>query len=221
VATLPAPAALRLQRPSWRDGRLVAGVLLVLLATALGAKLIASADDTVPMYAAVTALVPGQPVTPQQLRRVDVQLGADVTAYARADRVLSSDTYALREVRAGELLPVSALGTRASVGVEPVTVPVDSGSAASLQSGSVVDVWVNARDPASAAPRYLKPVLVLRSSTVARVPDAKSALSGATGTASIQIMVSSEKVQQLIGSVDQGAKVTLVPVAGSPLKASS
>ena len=119
------------------------------------------------------------------------------------------------------LLPLCAVGSRAMVSVEPVTVPVDSGAAAALLPGSVVDVWVNSRDPSSAAPRYLKPQLVLRSSTVARVPDAKSSLSGGSGTASIQIMVTSQRVQQLIGAVDQGAKVTLVPVAGSALKASS
>jgi len=197
------------------------GVLLVLLATALGARVIASADDTVPMYAASSTLVPGEPVEPDQLRRVDVQLGSDLGAYVRADRSLAPDTYALREVRAGELLPLSALGPRSMVGVKPVTVPVDSGAAAALVPGSVVDVWVNQRDPASAAPRYLKPQLTLQAAAVARVPDPKSALAGATGSASVQVMVPSERVQQLIGAVDQGAKVTLVPVPGSQLKAST
>ncbi len=221
MAVLPAPVAHRLRRPSWKDGRLLAGVLLVLLATALGARVIASADDTVPMYAASSTLVPGELVGPDQLRRVDVQLGSDVGAYVRADRRLPPDSYALREVRAGELLPLSALGPRSMVGVKPVTVPVDSGAAAALVPGSVVDVWVNQRDPASAAPRYLKPQLTLQAAAVARVPDPKSALAGATGTASVQVMVPSERVQQLIGAVDQGAKVTLVPVPGSPLKAST
>lgn len=220
MAVLPTPVAARLQRPSWRDGRLIIGVLLVLLATALGARVISSADDTVPMYAASTTLVPGEPVTPDEVRRVDVQLGADLGSYVRADHTLAADTFALREVRAGELLPRSALGSRSMIEVKPVTVPIDSGAAAALVPGSVVDVWVNERDPASAAPRYRKPQLALQAAAVARVPDAKSALSGATGTASVQIMVGSDKVQQVIAAVDQGAKVTLVPVAGSQLKAS-
>lgn len=221
MTALPTPTAGRLQRPSWRDGRLVVGILLVLLATALGAKVVASADDTTPVYAAAATLVPGEPVGPGDLRRVDVQLGADRSAYVAADHDLSADTYAVREVRAGELLPRSALGSRASVGVKPVSVPVDSGSASVLVAGSIVDVWVNSRDPASAAPRFLKPQLALQAAAVARVPDATTGLAGATGTASVQVMVGADQVQSVIAAVDQGAKVTLVPVAGSPLRAPS
>jgi len=71
MAELPKPTAARLRKPSWRDSRLVVGLVLVLLSMAIGAKVIASADDTVPMYAAAAALVPGQPVDPEgrQTRR--------------------------------------------------------------------------------------------------------------------------------------------------------
>ena len=44
------------------------GVVLVLLSMTVGAKAIAAADDTVPMYAAVASLVPGQPVTQHDVR---------------------------------------------------------------------------------------------------------------------------------------------------------
>ena len=112
MAELPRPTAARLKQPSWRDTRLVVGVVLVLLSMAIGAKAIAAADDTVPMYAAVARLVPGQPVTQSDVRRVDVQLGADRARYVVADHDIAPDTFALRDVRPGELLPTSALGTR-------------------------------------------------------------------------------------------------------------
>jgi hypothetical protein len=63
MAELPKPTAARLRKPSWRDSRLVVGLVLVLLSMAIGAKVIASVNDTVPMYAAAAALVPGQPVS--------------------------------------------------------------------------------------------------------------------------------------------------------------
>ena len=72
---LPRPTAARLQRPSWRDVRLVVGVVLVLLAVTLGAVVVAAADDTTPVYAVTAGLVPGQVVTQQDVRRVDVRLG--------------------------------------------------------------------------------------------------------------------------------------------------
>jgi len=220
MAELPKPTATRLQRPSWRDSRLVVGVVLVLLSMTVGAKALAAADETVPMYAAAASLVPGQPVTQKDVKRVDVQLGVDRSRYLTADHDIAADTFALRDVRPGELLPASALGTRAAVDLKPVSVPVDDGGAAQLTAGSVVDVWVNAKDSTSAPEKYGKPVKTLEAAPVARTPDARgSGLGDASGTTAVQIMVPEASVQALIAAIDQGAKITLVPVSGSPTKA--
>ena len=42
----------RLRRPTWKDSRLLVGLLLVLLSTALGGFVVSRAEDTVPVYAA-------------------------------------------------------------------------------------------------------------------------------------------------------------------------
>ena len=220
MAELPKPTAARLRKPSWRDSRLVFGVVLVLLSMAIGGKVIAAADDTVPMYAAAVSLVPGQPVTQKDVKRVDVQLGADRGRYVAADHDIASDTFALRDVRPGELLPTSALGKRADINLKPVSVPVGGGSAAQLAVGSIVDVWVNAKDPSSAAEKYGNPVKTLEAAPVVRTPDtAGGGLGAASGTTAVQIMVPEARVQALIAAIDQGAKITLVPVPGSPPKA--
>jgi hypothetical protein len=220
MAELPKPTAARLRPPSWRDTRLVVGVVLVLLSTAIGAKVIAAAGDTVPMYAAAASLVPGQPVTQGDVKRVDVQLGADRSSYVAADHNIAPDTFALRAVRPGELVPISALGPRSEVNLKPVSVPVDSGGAAQLDSGSIVDVWVNAKVTSSASERYGKPVKTLEAAPVVRRPDPGGGGLGAiSGTTAVQIMVPEASVQALIAAVDQGAKITLVPVPGSPTKA--
>jgi hypothetical protein len=220
MAELPKPTATRLKKPSWRDTRLVVGVVLVLLSMTVGAKVIAVADDTVPMYAAAVSLVPGQPVGQSDVRRVDVQLGVDRYRYVAADHDIAPDTFALREVRPGELLPTSALGTRAVIGLKPVSVPVDGGGAAQLAAGSVVDVWVNAKDPSSAAEKYGDPVRTLESAPVARTPDATGGgLGAASARTAVQIMVPEASVRALIAAIDQGAKITLVPVPGSPARA--
>ena len=220
MAELPKPTAARLRKPSWRDSRLVVGVVLVLLSMAIGAKVIASADDTVPMYAAAASLVPGQPVTQRDVKRVDVQLGADRSKYVAADQDIASGTFALRDVSPGELLPRSALGTKADINLKPVSVPVDGGGAAQLAAGSIVDVWVNAKDPSSAAEKFGNPVKTLEAAPVVRTPDTSGGgLGGASGTTAVQIMVPEASVQALIAAIDQGAKITLVPVPGSPTKA--
>jgi len=220
MAELPKPIAARLHRPSWRDSRLVIGVVLVLLSMTVGAKAIAAADDTVPMYAAAVSLVPGQPVTQSDVKRVDVQLGVDRSRYMAADHDIAPDAFALRDVRPGELLPTSALGSRAAIDLKPVSVPVDGGGAVQLAAGSVVDVWVNAKDPSSATAKYGKPVKTLQAAPVARTPDTgEGGLSAASGTIAVQIMVPEVRVQALIAAIDQGAKITLVPVPGSPTRA--
>ena len=53
MAELPRPTAARLRQPAWRDTRLVVGVVLVLLSMAIGAKVVAAADDTVPMLSLI------------------------------------------------------------------------------------------------------------------------------------------------------------------------
>jgi len=220
MAELAKPTATRLRKPSWRDTRLIVGVVIVILSMTVGAKAIAAADDTLPMYAAVSALVPGQPVTQRDVRRVEVQLGADRVRYVAADHDIAPDTVALREVRPGELVPSSALGPRSAIDLKPVSVPVDSGDATALAAGSVVDVWVNARDRSSAVPSYGKPVKTLEAAPVARTPDTTGGgMGAAAGTTAVQIMVPEAGVEALIAAIDQGAKITLVPVPGSPSKA--
>jgi len=222
MVDLPKPTAVRLQRPSWRDTRLAVGVVLVLLSMAIGAKVIASADDTVPMYAAVASLVPGQPVTQSDVKRVDVQLGSDRGRYVAADHDIAPDTFALREVRPGELLPTSALGKRGDINLKPVSVPVDSGAATQLAVGSIVDVWVNARLTSSTSEKYGSPVKTIEATPVVRTPETSGGgLGAASGKTAVQIMVPEAGVQALIAAIDQGAKITLVPVPGSPGKAGS
>jgi len=219
MAELPKPTATRLRQPSWRDTRLVVGVVLVLLSVAIGARVVAAADDTVPMYAAAASLVPGQPVTQGDVKRVDVQLGTDRVRYVVADHDIAPGTFALREVRPGELLPASALGTTSDISLKPVSVPVDSGAAAQLAEGSIVDVWVNTRIASSAVEKYGNPVMTLEGAAVVRVPETGNGLGSGSGKTAVQIMVPQEGVQALIAAIDQGARITLVPVPGSPRKA--
>ena len=150
MSDLPAPTASRLRAPSWRDSRLLVGVLLVLVSTVAGAVVVARADERVPVFAAASPVAPGERVTADDLTVVDVQLGDGAAAYLPADRPLADDTYALRPLRPGELVPAAGVGTAAEVGVQQVALLVDATSAAALSAGSVVDVYVNRPEEGSA-----------------------------------------------------------------------
>src|SRR4029078_1651576 len=126
---LAVPSAARLQRPRWRDARLVIGVVLVLSSAVLGSLVVARAADRVPVYAAGRPLVPGQRLSQADLTPVRVQLGAQAAGYLSARRALGRGRVVPRDVRPGELVPAASVGSQAQVTVQPVTVSVEPGSA--------------------------------------------------------------------------------------------
>jgi hypothetical protein len=217
VSDLPAPKATRLQRTAWRDARMLIGLVLVLASVAVGSTVVAAADDRVAMYAARDALVPGQPVSADDLVRVDVQLGAQGDRYLSAGAELAPERFVLREVAAGELVPAVAIGGREQVSVQALTLSVDAGSVAALAVGSRVDVYVNPADPdATGANAFTGPVLALEGVSVSSLPKTSGGLSGgAGGDRPVQVMAPTERIKDIIGQVDDGARVTLVPAPGS------
>lgn len=216
VGELPTPTAKRLQKPSWRDTRLLVGVVLVLLATAVGAKVIGAADDRVAMYAAAQTLKPGDRLTTDNLKPVDVQLGDAGAVYLSATAALAPDRFAVRQVPQGELVPMDAIGSQADVSVQPVTIVVDANSATSLRVGSVVDVWVSERDTATTQERYLDAKLSLERVSVGAVPSDQSRFGAAAASAAVQVLVPRARVQAVIAASDKRSRFTLVPVPGSP-----
>jgi hypothetical protein len=214
VAQLPEPTAKRLQRPSWRDPRLLVGIVLVLLGTAVGARIIATADDTVPMYAAATAIRPGDHLTSDNLRRVDVQLGNETSRYLSARSAVPDDSYALRDIPEGELVPASAVGNGGAVAVQPVTVEVDASAARALPPNAVVDVWVSPRDPQSTQERYLDARLAIERVTVNPVNQDSGRFGAASSTMAVQLRVPRDKVAEVIAAMDKQSRFTLVPVPG-------
>lgn len=215
MSELPSRPANRLRKPSWRDTRLLAGILLVIVCAVAGSVVVARADDRVPVYAAATVLVPGEALTPDKLTRVEVQLGAGMAGYLGATQILPTPAYVLREVRPGELVPRSALGGLADVGLQPVTLDVDATSASSLVRGSVVDIYVNPPKPGSNE-EYAGPELALKAVPVAVEPTTKTGFGRAgTQTTPISVMVPTDKVAALVGHIDDGSKITVVPVPGT------
>lgn len=212
---LPAPRAGRLQRPSWRDGRLIAGVLLVLLAMITGALTLQHFNHSVTVLQASHTLEPGDPLGTADVKAVEVRLDSP-------QRYLSSiptdgSGRVVREVRAGELIPRTAVGNAAALQVRAIAVPVTGASAATLERGSSVDVWVSERQSdATGTTSYKAPQRLLERVSVASVPSSGGGLSGATGDPAVQVMVPQDQVAALLAAMNSGGKVDLVPVsAGS------
>lgn len=215
MTELASPSAKRLQRPSWRDSRLVVGLLLVVVAATLGAKAVASADDRVPVWVAASNLVAGDKVEEASFARADVRLADGMNGYLAADAPPPTGSFMLRDVRAGELVPASAVGGADSVDVQRVTVRADAMSTTGLARGSRVDVFVTPKTSTqSDAATTTRTKKVLESAAVAAVLTSTGGF-GSGSMTSVQIYVPSDKVQPLVEAVDADAKLTLVPAVGA------
>lgn len=138
------PAAARTRSPGWRDPRLWVGIAIIAASVLIGARVYASADDTVQVWALADDVEAGQTLDPGQLVSRRVHLSDDELAlYLAVDEELPADLTLQRPVGAGELLPRGALGASPLAGTVDVSLPVDPLRVpGSLAPGSVVDVWL-------------------------------------------------------------------------------
>ena len=111
----------------------------------LGARVLATADDTVPVWGARTALVSGQLLSRDDLVPVQVRFPEAGAAdrYVAAGGDLPEGLLLTRDVGAGELLPRAATTQGPAEELVEVPVPVPAvGIPSSVEVGSRVDVWV-------------------------------------------------------------------------------
>ncbi len=167
------PTAGRLASPRWLDGRLVLGVLLVLISVLVGAKVLASADTSQQVWVATHDLAPGTVLIDDDLRLGKVRLFTTGDGYLSGDKPVGY--VVLRGVGADELLPRLAVTTpEAQVRLRAVTVPVPTGHLPpDLAHGQQVDLYVTPSEAtarrAGNAPGAFTPRLVLKGVVVDRV----------------------------------------------------
>lgn len=211
AADVPAgPRPRRVRPPRWLDLRLVLGVLLVLGAVLLGARVVSAADATVPVWAAAGDLAAGTALTADDLVAVDVRLDGAAHAYL-ATGTRPDGRRLNRAVRAGELVPRSALEQPAEL--VAVALPVQAGFVPpGLARGQLVDVYAMA-DPAAGATRVadgsVTPV-VLRAPVQAVSGRSSGVLSTATSTVQVVVSVAAGDAAAVLGSIGGRPLVVVV-----------
>lgn len=184
---LPSSQASRLPRARWLDARLLVGVLLVVVSMAVGARVVAGADDSVAVWAAGRDLSAGSVLSSDDVVVERVRLLHGESAYLMASAPVVGRSVN-RPVARGELLAGSALRTRAADRLE-VSVPIRGGHfPADLERNEQVDVYLTPEltsEQKSKGTGCAEPRLVLPSVTVAAVRRADGRLgvssSGETG----------------------------------------
>ena len=169
------PPASRLTTPSWRDSRLVLGVLLIVVSVLVGAKVLSGADASQQVWVAAHDLAPGTVLTGEDLKLDRVRLFGTSERYLAGDKPVGYVVQ--RPIGEDELVARTALSDPGTDLVRrEVTVPVAAGHLSpDLAHGDVVDLYVTPSEATSrrlvaakAAAPYA-PQLVLRGVSIARV----------------------------------------------------
>ena len=144
VATV-SPKARRWRRSRWRDGRLAAGVLLMLVSVVVGARVVGGATES-QQWLALTRPVPaGHLLAAEDLTAVGAHLPSGAGGqYFTAEPAELVGRTVTRALAAGELLPSAAVATKAREAGRVLPLVVQAGRLPQLQAGDRVDVYVMA-----------------------------------------------------------------------------
>ncbi len=203
MTTLDAPA--RRKRGFWADARFFLGVVLIAASIAGVWFVIALAKQTTPVLAAVSTIVPGEVVSAEQLRIVDVALGAARDAYLAPD-ALAHGAVATRTIRAGELVPVSALGAAEAARTTRVVVRSSTDVPASVTAGSTVEVWAA---PRAEQGRFGAPVIVVADAVVVSVHRDDGMLG--RKAASLELVIPRADVAATLTAIAAESALSVVP----------
>lgn len=205
------PRASRLASPGWLDGRLVVGVLLVLVSVVVGARVLSSADRSTLVYAVTKDLAAGSILDADDLEQVRVRLFDSAQEYVAAGDPPVG--YVVRRgLGRGELLPRQALALpREDVDFREVTVPIDVGHLPpGLAAGAQVDVWVTPETVQADETAEEPPVdasgparLVLQGVTVLAVQADAGAFSGSTSIP-VVLQVRPREVASVVSAMSLG-----------------
>jgi hypothetical protein len=205
--------AARLRKPSWKDPRLLIGVLLVLASTAGVVALLASQDRTSDVYSARQDIAVGTALSPEDLVAVPVRLGDSTGAYLPVSEGIPENAVLTRLVTEGELVPAAAVGTADDLDRKPVGLSVKDPLPTGTAAGDRVDVWVSLRTDTNS---YDQPRLLLEAAEVSELTVDESAL-GASASTLVQVLVDDEAMPELLDALSNDARIAVVldPGAGS------
>ncbi len=212
ASELPAVRARRVKSPSWLDGRLVAGIVLVLLSVVVGAKVLASADHYDEVWAASRDLAPGTTLTASDVIVVRVRFHDHGGGYYSASSGSLVGRTTTVPLQAGDLIGTDAVPPKTPAPTRLVTVPVDKlhmprGDLRGIQVDLYVTVRHNAGQDVQARPQ-----LVLAGVTVSDTV-ADSGL-GSNGSGLV-LAVPSPYVHAVVAAAESGALDVVRVPAGS------
>lgn len=196
------------RRAFWADIRFVLGVVLI-TASILGVWLVVSAAGrTVPVLAAAGTIVPGDSITTDDLRTVEVAWSTVGETYLTPGELIEGRV-ATRTIAEGELVPLAALEDATAISVATVVVRSATDVPAAVSPGSGVEVWVTPIDAEGPA----VPRILVADATIAAISRDSSMLGGAA--ASLELVIPRSDIAAVLGAIADKATLSVVPSGGA------
>jgi hypothetical protein len=193
------------------DPRFVIGLALVAASVAGVFVVVAQADKSVAVYSASDTLSVGDSVDASDLVISRVRLEFQGDLYLTPDLLPDKGVVITRTVAKGELVPVSAVGSRTGETVTSVVVDVRGTLAGSIIPGSVVDVWAARAGEHS---QFGPPAVLVPQAAVVRVVES-SGLIAAGDSQSVEVLVPTDRVAAVLESIANSDAIALVPAYSS------
>ena len=196
----------RLKRPSWKDPRLLVGVLLVLVSVAGVTFLVGSADRTTEVFAAKDGIGVGERLTPENVIRAKVRLGDTEQHYITVADGLPQDVVAVQRIGKDQLVPRASVGSADRLDRKPVALNIAQTLPSQATAGARVDVWVAQPDAKNG---FSEPKLILPGAEIAEVTTGSTAL-GSSKTTVLMVLVEDKQLPALLGAQANDAKISVV-----------
>ena len=214
MALPPAPAPRRLSRPKWFNVRVVGGILLVIAAIVVGARVMAAGSQTAPVWAAERSLAAGTVIGAGDLAPVEVNLGESGGAYLAPGADSPVGKTLVTPLAAGELLAGSAVeqtgsGRVIAVAVAPEHLPPG------VDHGATIDLYLT-REATPGSTEAASTELIGRELTVQSVSaPASGGLSGATSNRyQLSVLLPADVADKLVRMLPTGEPIVVL-VSGS------
>lgn len=206
MSTSTGAGGARLKKPSWKDPRLLVGILLVLASVVGVISLLGAADQTTEVFSAREPIAVGERLTADKLNRVKVRLGDVQQQYLAPESGLAEGLVAVQRIGKDQLLPRESLGRLDALDRKPVAVTIDEALPGQAVAGSRVDVWVALPDTRNG---FSQPTLLLPGAEIAEITTGSTALGSARSTV-VMVLVRDEQMPKLLGAQANKAKISVV-----------
>ncbi len=197
------------RRAPWGDVRFLLGILLIAASVAGVWFVVGAARQTAPVFAAARTIVAGEAISGADLEVVEVALGQTGSAYVTPDALVDG-MVATRTISAGELVPTASVGDAAQARTTSVVVRSSIDVPASVEPGSVVEVW---SAPLLEQGDYGAPRILVPDATVISVTRDDSMMGG--GAAALEIVIPRADVASTLAAMADEAALSVVPTTGA------